>query len=533
MLDIQAQIQQRIDAQIKGIEFDIETGKITQTCAAISQMIGVVGLIGYSIYDIFTFLEALKTTLTYTTQPIKLEWVNLHQPYFNGFFDFEIIKNAENTEQALCFIIDNTKILHKITEIQQDRNNTLLHFEKLVDSQNYLEKDRRELRSRNAFLEEQMSFRNGFYAKVTHELRTPINGIVGLANLLTNKESAMNQKYINTIKSSASLLATLVKEFLDISKIHAGRVDFENNAFKLSEVLISITTAFEYLAIEKKLHISYEVSPEIPNDLAGDPTRLSQILYNLVGNATKFTRNGFIKVQVTTHKPPKATEKIWLKFLVEDSGIGIKPDALERIFNSFEQADNTTYREYGGTGLGLHICKQLIELQSGTITLKSTLGKGSKFYFTLPFTKIDAKTFVPTKTKRQPKLDHALNILVAEDDTINQMIIKNMLNSFDVNFKIVDNGIDVLQELANFHFHIILLDIEMPRLDGAETLHLIRTTFEEPYRSVPVLALTGTEPKDNYHYKNLGFDGFLIKPFTKNELFETITKTLSKIQKPQ
>ncbi len=518
-MDLNTYKQKRLQNQVHAIEFIKNTGIITQTC---NEIAAKQPLVGYNIYDLFPFLEVLQPT----TKPVLLEWVNLNEFLFTGFFDFELSILPDEPNKILCTIIDHTHLLHKITEIQQDRNNTLLHFEHLVDSQVFLEKDRHELRNRNLFLEEQSSFRNSFYAKVTHELRTPINGIVGLANLLTNKETAINEKYINTIKASASHLAVLVKEFLDISKIDAGKVEFEAIPFKLSEVLTSVTTAFEYLAIEKNLDIFYEIQAGTANFVLGDPTRLSQILYNLVGNATKFTRDGFIKVRISNQKS-ETNGKFWLHFLVEDSGIGIKPDALERIFNSFEQADDSTYRNHGGTGLGLHICKQLIELQGGTISLKSTLGKGSKFYFTLPFFAANPSNLPSiTKRKNTQKLDHALNILVAEDDSINQLILRNILNSFDVNFKIVSNGVDVLQELANFHFHLILLDIEMPRLNGIETLELIRTTFEEPHRSVAIIALTGNEPKEPNYYESLGFDGYLIKPFAKKDLFDLIKKTL-------
>ncbi|MCR6641137.1 MAG: ATP-binding protein [Sporocytophaga sp.] len=330
-----------------------------------------------------------------------------------------------------------------------------------------------------------------FISVISHEIRTPMNTVVGMTNLLLQSQHYPEQRdYLNALKASSDNLLAIVNDILDLSKIESGKIFFEQTDFSLRNLLEDLKKTFAFKAAEKNVLISLNVSNDIPVFLKGDPFRLNQILLNLISNSVKFTEVGTIDIGADLIE--SSPKEVQILFTIKDTGIGIPEDKLSLIFESFTQANLTISRKYGGTGLGLTITKKLIELQGGTIGVESKVKEGSKFIFNLKFTrsqKTKIRTQPESSVNRFQGLD-SLRLLVVEDNKMNQLVVLKFLEKQNIQADIAEDGPQALDLLKKKEYDLILMDIQMPGMDGYQVSEIIRKEFPEPKNSTPIIALT-------------------------------------------
>ena len=369
-----------------------------------------------------------------------------------------------------------------------------------------------------------------FLANMSHEIRTPINGIVGMANLLgQNPSHEERETYLSAIKHSAENLTVIINDILDLAAIESGKLKFEKIAFNLQDFLPSLISTFTYQAREKGIAVEYQIDNKLNKILLGDPVRLNQILINLISNAVKFTHNGSIKVNCTADKEVKGV--CWVRLEVVDTGVGIPDEKLTTIFESFSQADASVTRKYGGTGLGLTIVKQLVELQKGNISVKSKEHVGSVFTVHIPYAiGKTGTTSISSSPKNAKALKSAktsqLFVLLVEDNDINRLYAKSILKNWNCVTDTAENGLVAVEMIKNQEYDLILMDIQMPVMDGYETTRAVRL-MEGPQRNVPIIALTANATKaDVDKCIAAGMNDYLPKPFTPDDLYRKIFNDL-------
>jgi len=370
-----------------------------------------------------------------------------------------------------------------------------------------------------------------FLANMSHEIRTPMNGIIGIAGLLAKTSLDTQQRdYLKMVQDSAQNLLVIVNDILDLEKIEAGKVELEEIPFSISEKIAAVVQSFNFKAEEKGLKLSY--TDHLPAHLRvkGDPYRLVQVVNNFLSNALKFTEQGMVHITVQV----KFDKEEWLavEFAIEDSGIGISKDKLDIIFNPFVQANTDTTRKYGGTGLGLSICKNLIEMQGGELWVESEENKGAVFRFIVPYRRIELEApagIQPPATYNFKSLG-ARKVLVAEDVELNQLLVRHIMQSWGFEVTITDNGKKAVQALEQEDFDLILMDIQMPEMDGIEATHSIRHMKDARKAAIPIVALTANALKgDSEKYLVAGMNDYLSKPFTEEQLFTVIQKNIQNL----
>ncbi|HEX8517445.1 MAG TPA: response regulator [Bacteroidia bacterium] len=384
----------------------------------------------------------------------------------------------------------------------------------------------RELMKARKELEELMKVKEQFLANMSHEIRTPMNAIVGFTSLLLRTELTPEQKqYINAVKTSGENLLVIINDILDFSKIQSGKLAFEKIEFRLSQLFVTFTELMLPKSTEKNIQLLTKIDKRIPDHLIGDPTRLNQIFLNLVGNAIKFTEMG--EVKVTADLKEETKEDVDIEFKIIDSGIGIPEDKLASVFEGFTQASNETTRKYGGTGLGLTIVKQLIEMQGGSISVESKVGQGSTFTFNVKFKKnhnTDQKVVVEDKYE-ESSLE--LSILLVEDNSLNQILAKKVLNDWNWKVDVADNGLIAVEKMQKNDYDVVLMDIQMPEMDGYETTRRVRRTFESPKNNIPIIAMTAHAlAGEAEKCINVGMNDYISKPFDKKVLYSKILKVI-------
>jgi signal transduction histidine kinase/CheY-like chemotaxis protein len=376
-----------------------------------------------------------------------------------------------------------------------------------------------ELENARNFAEEASSAQARFLATVSHELRTPLNGMIGFTELLLDGELKPQQReYANTVHSSGELLLRLLNDVLDLSRIESGRMELESIPFAPSPVFQQTLELLRPRAMQKNLELTLQLPPELPPFLMGDPTRLGQILMNLVSNAIKFTSEGFVKVQCAW-EPAGA-----LRIVVTDSGIGIPADAIGRLFQPFMQADSSTSRRFGGTGLGLAICRELAELTGGSIVCESQPGKGSSFQVVLPIPAAEAPTgLAPLAQQLQaaianPVKAEQFSVLLVEDNAVNQKLASILLERLGCQVTVAVDGSEAVSWAQKQWFDVIFMDCHMPVMDGHEATRHIRAE-EGPSRNAPIVALTASAAEEDRRLcEAVGMDDFLTKPIRREEL---------------
>jgi signal transduction histidine kinase/CheY-like chemotaxis protein len=358
-----------------------------------------------------------------------------------------------------------------------------------------------------------------FLSNMSHEIRTPMNAIIGFTKvLLKTPLTAKQNEYLKAIKLSGDSLIVLINDILDLAKVDAGKMKFEQIPFKLALSLSAMLHLFVPKIQEKNLKLIKEYDSRIPEVLLGDPVRLHQIILNLVSNAVKFTANGEITVSVKLLNEDE--NKVNIDFLIKDTGIGIAADKINKIFENFQQASSGTSRLYGGTGLGLSIVKQLVEAQNGTVKVKSKINEGSSFSFELGFNKTNSSAEIESE---QFELDEQLTdikVLVVEDIALNQLLMLTLLEDFGFECDIADNGKVAIEKMQTNFYHVILMDLQMPVMNGVEATAYIRNKLNS---NIPIIALTAdVTTVDLAKCNAVGMNDYIAKPVDERLLYSKI-----------
>jgi signal transduction histidine kinase/CheY-like chemotaxis protein len=404
-------------------------------------------------------------------------------------------------------------------------------YQELEETLQTLRQTRDQLRYAKKKAEDATRQKSEFLANMSHEMRTPLAGVIGMLGFALRdlQVGAGTREQILRAQANAQSLLSIINDLLDFSKIEAGKLSIENIDFSLSSAVENVVSLFEEQAAAHSVGFSLEFGNGLPQFVVGDPTRLRQVLVNLVGNAFKFTQQGMVKMLVERVPDEDADNRI--RFSVSDTGIGIEADAIPRLFQQFEQADASTTRRYGGTGLGLAICRQLVDLMGGEISAVSTPGKGSTFVFELPLPNGVPPPVVP-HVPREPH-SHQLKVLCAEDFPTNQIIIRMMLEDLGHKVDIAANGALAVKACSLTRYDLILMDGRMPEMDGASATRLIRSggPDEAPVRDqeLMIIALTANaSEEDRSRYLASGMDDFLTKPIDEDKLHFQLSRAIER-----
>lgn len=439
-----------------------------------------------------------------------------------------IFQTSEKEKRAAELVIADIELAfqNKEKEKQEIANKELTEARVFAELATELaEEAKSKAESATIIAENAVKAKQQFLSNMSHEIRTPMNAIIGFTKVVLKTELTAKQKeYLTAIKISGDALIVLINDILDLAKVDAGKMTFEQTPFSMTSSISAMLHLFETKIQEKNLILVKEYDQRIPKVLVGDPVRLHQVILNLVSNAVKFTSTGKITVSVQLLKEDSETATI--EFSVSDTGIGISDNKIEHIFDDFQQATSGTSRLYGGTGLGLAIVKQLVEPQGGIINVKSKIGEGSTFSFSLSFLKTDADAESDNGSVELDQNIKNIKVLVVEDIPLNQLLMKTLLDDFGFERDIASNGKIAIENLKHKTYDIILMDLQMPEMNGFEATEYIRNTL---HSKVPIIALTAdVTTMDLEKCKLVGMNDYIAKPVDDRLLYNKIIGLVKK-----
>lgn len=485
----------------------------------------------YFSEEFFTIFEEENQSITsfdcYKLHFISVEVVTLYENNLNH------VKNTNEEVQFQHTIISKKgtlKYLNVFIKCWNDENDKPYKILGTIQDITDQKRTEAELIKAKELAEKAVVIKEQFLTNMSHEIRTPMNSIIGFTRILEGTILDINQKQsVEAIKKAGHNLMFIINDILDFSKIEANKMTFEAVNFSLVKIVTDVIELLSPSAKEKKIKLLSNIDPTINDRLIGDPTKLAQILVNLVGNALKFTKKGYVEVVVTKIKESESDSLI--RFSVIDTGIGIPINKIDSIFESFNQASNETSRKYGGTGLGLTITRKLVELQGGKITVESVVSKGTEFSFLLKYKKVQKASINPIELKNTAIASDFLKdikILLVEDNELNQLLAVKVFAKWNKEIDIAGNGKIAIEKIINNDYDVILMDIQMPEMDGNELTHYIRTKMSEK-SNIPIIALTAhaTIEEEKRCLQN-GMNDYLSKPYDFNVLLEKIFQNLNK-----
>jgi PAS domain S-box-containing protein len=500
-------------------------GKITDTNEAAARVTGVVKnkLIGTYFFDYFTapdkareLYEQVFSKGFIVDYPLTIVDGKLTDVVFNGS-----VYKDENGKVLGAVVVARDIMEQKRIESELIEAKV---FAELATS--IAQKEKANAEEAKLLAEQAVKSKQQFLSNMSHEIRTPMNAIIGFTKVVLKTELTAKQKeYLTAIKMSGDALIVLINDILDLAKVDAGKMSFEQIPFKMNLSIVAMLHLFETKIQEKNLKLVTHYDQSIPEVLIGDPVRLHQIILNLVSNAVKFTNKG--KITVSVKMIEESDDDVFIKFDISDTGIGIEKEKMNTIFENFQQATSGTSRIFGGTGLGLAIVKHLVEAQNGTIDVSSTVDKGATFSFVLKFQKTDIAIVLEPEIMELSTDIKDTKVLVAEDMELNQLLMKTVLDDFGFDCDIASNGKIAIDKLKKKSYDIILMDLQMPEMNGFEATTYIRDTMK---LNIPIIALTAdVTTVDVDKCKAVGMNDYISKPIDERLLY---SKLIGLIKKP-
>lgn len=499
-------------------------GKITDMNQAFANIIGLkrTELTGSDFFDYFTDFDKAREVYKEVFDkgfvedyPLTIRDSKLTDVLFNGSVYKDEHGNVRGAVVVARDITEQKRIATELTEAK-----LFAEMATLIAEDAKAKAEEATLIAENAVKAKQQ-----FLSNMSHEIRTPMNAIIGFTKVVLKTDlTAKQREYLTAIKLSGDALIVLINDILDLSKVDAGKMTFEHIPFKMAFSISAMIHLFEPRIQEQNLKLIKVYDHSIPDVLVGDPVRLHQIILNLVSNAVKFTHKG--KITVSVKMLSQDEEQVLIEFSVTDTGIGIAEKKIQCIFDTFQQAASGTSRLYGGTGLGLSIVKQLVEPQGGSVRVESTEGKGSTFTFTLPFLKTNAEAETETEIfELDPEIKN-IKVLVVEDIPLNQLLMKTLLDDFGFERDIAGNGRIAIEFMQTKTYDVVLMDLQMPEMNGFEATEYIRNTMNS---KIPIIALTAdVTTMDLAKCKAVGMNDYIAKPVDERVLYSKIVGMVKK-----